>query len=238
MAYISTDCGFAFFAAPATGSSAVLNALQEAKIGEYWPRADIIEDGRRIVRKKHSTLDDLKAANLDGRIEGLLKVVGTRNIFSFFVAKYLRNKTTRLDNVENEKSWIHRLPEAERIPYIARLRRQSLMSFEEVLRHRFRNQKRGWGNARFYKGMDVFLHQEALAEEFSEFGRRIGLPVAVEIKPYGVTGAMTEHETYKDFYTPELVDLIYDRCGEFFELFPEYSFDGLDRSKVLNPKGV
>ena len=233
MAYISDEHRFAYFAAPATGSSAVIKALADAGIGQYWPEADVIDDDRRVAPVKHTTLPQLKDAALSGRIEGYVRAVGTRNVFSWHVAKFLRNKTKRQRTIRNKKSWVYtELTAFERARYIEHIEGQKDMSFAEYLRSLLDDRSPIDHHAAFHADMDVYLHQERLRKEFNVFARRVGLPPELRVTPFNVTGAMEEDETYRDYYTPELVDLVYEKNAPFFETFPEYSFEGYDPSKA------
>ncbi|MGP1352900.1 MAG: hypothetical protein ACTS1Z_06215 [Parasphingopyxis sp.] len=232
MAFLVSEYNFCFFAAPATGSTAVIVALQEAGIGAFWPAEDIVEDGRRIAPSKHSTLPQLRDAGIAEPVEPAIKVVGVRNMFSWYVAKFLRNRTSRMRNVKNKKSWIYDLPPDERDRYIEKLTRQSEMTFEEFLHDGLDRHDAIDVHEAFHLEMDVYLHQEALAGEFAAFGGAIGLPADIIIKPYNVTGAMPADRTYKDYYTQELVDYLYEKTAPFFARFPEYSFDGYDPARA------
>jgi hypothetical protein len=237
MAYISREFGFAFFAAPATGSSAVIKALQDAGIGEFVPAQDIESDGKLVVSSKHSTLHQLHDAGLAEAIEGLTKVVGVRNLFSWYVAKYLRNTKRRLQSVNNKNSFIHRLPEVDKIAYIERLKRHAAMTFAEFLEEKVGRRQSRDPHGRFQRKMDVYLHQERLDADFRVFAEQAGLPPGIAIKPFGVTGAMEQGKTYRDYYTPQLIDMVYEKDAVFFQRFPEYSFDGLDQHALPRATG-
>lgn len=231
MAYISHEYRLAFFAAPATGSTAVISALKEAGIGELWPAKPIERDGERVVPAKHSTLDQLRAEGLAEPIEGYFKCVGVRNVFPWHVAKYLRNRTSRLRNVNNPNSWIHTLPEPQRQRYIANLQRQAEMSFSEFLHSRLDRQEPFDPQEDFRSDIDLFLHQEALAADFETVKARLGLPAGIALHPANVTGAMKSDESYRDYYDDVLIARVYEMHHPFFERFPEYSFDGLDPAR-------
>lgn len=232
MAYISEEYRFAFFAAPATGSSAVIRALETAGIGEFWPPADIIECDKRVVKKKHSTLGQLRAVGLDAKVDGLLKCVGVRNVFSWYVAKFLRNRTSRMKNVKNKNSWIYRLPAAEREAYIVRLKKHSIMSFSEFVHHKLDRHERLDVYGGHHIGMDVYLHQEEMDMEFATLCSNLRLPSNVKLEHINVTNALKDGQSYRDFYTHDLITLVYDKNRQFFDWFPEYSFEGFDRRRI------
>lgn len=226
MAYVSHEHRFLFLAAPATGSSAVIKALSEGGIGEWYPAEDIRSGDRRITPRKHSTLEELQAGGLLDAVSGYRKAVGVRNVFSWYVAKYLRNRTERLKQVENQNSWINRLPEVERSRYTKNIRRQAAMSFEQFLRHQLQKRSHFDPQSHFHHDIDYYIHQESMDRDFSRLAEDIGLPVR-SVPPFNVTGAMKDGQSYRDFYTAPLVNLVFSKCSLFFERFPEYDFDGL-----------
>lgn len=234
MAYISHEYGFIFFAAPATGSTAVLEALERAGIGEYLPQERVVRDGEMIVRRKHSTLAELEtAALLDEKSAEYLKVVGVRNPFSFHVAKYLRDAGKRLQELEDPSSWINELPAENRKRAEARIRRIAEMSFEEYLRD-FLDRPRGpfAVQAHFLDGMDLFIHQEDLSRDFDRFCDLVGVEAVGTLERVNVTSSPVAGRSYRDHYTPDLIELVEKRNGPSFDLFPEYSFEGYDTSKA------
>lgn len=227
MAFVSHEHRLAFFAAPATGSSAVIRMFLDQGIGEYLPKEDIVEDGKRITPSKHSTIRQLKASGLHRQIQGYFKVVGVRNPFSWYVAVYLRNRTSRMRNVANKRSWIYKLPDEERDRYIERLKEQSEMSFPQFLRGLLGHHHAVSPQAEYHRQMDFFLHQERLAEDFEVVKERTGLPADLEVPLFNVTGAMEEGQDYRDFYTPKLIRYVHKKNRPFFRKFPEYEFEGL-----------
>ena len=60
----------------------------------------------------------LEAGLMTGDLLSYTRILGVRNPFSFHVAKYLRNKTKRLQSISNPNSWINKLPDEERDRYI------------------------------------------------------------------------------------------------------------------------
>jgi len=233
MAFVSHEHKLAFFAAPATGSSAIIRMFLDHGIGEYWPKEDVIEDDKRITPSKHSTIRQLKAGGLVAPIKDYFKFVGVRNPFSWYVAVYLRNRTSRMKNINNKSSWIYTLPEAERDRYIERLRQQFEMTFPEYLRHLLDHHRRVNFQAEYHRKMDFYVHQERLAEDFEVVKRRTGLPAEMSVPLFNVTGAMEEGKDYRDFYTPKLINYVYRKNRPFFIRFPEYEFEGLKAEAVV-----
>jgi hypothetical protein len=233
MAFVSHEHKLVFFAAPGTGSSAVIRMFLNHGIGEMWPKEDLIADGKRVTPSKHSTIRQLNAGGLLAPLKGYFRFAGVRNPFSWYVAIYLRNRTARMRNVANPKSWIYQLPEAERDRYIARLHEQYEMSFAEYLRDLLGRHKAIDLQAEYHRHMHYYMHQERLTEDFELIKERCGLPPEMTVPVFNVTGAMEEGKDYRDFYTPKLIAYVYKKNRPFFRKFPEYEFDGLKAEPTL-----
>lgn len=228
MAYISRDFKFMFLSAPATGSSAIIKALSDNGIGEYYPPADIVADGKRLAPKKHTSVVQLEDQGLLEAVNSYYRFVGIRNPFSWHVAKYLRNRVTRAKQADNPNSWINKLPQADRDRYVRQLKRQLKMTFPEFLESSVAGKDAFEPQADFHVGIDLYIHQERMDEDFERLKRDVGLPAEITVPRFNVTNAMGKDESYKDFYTPDLIALVYKANAPFFERFPEYSFEGLE----------
>jgi hypothetical protein len=101
MAYVSHEYRFLFLSAPATGSSAIIKALQNQSIGSFHPAEDLVQGGNRLAPRKHTSVVQLEEHGLLAGIADYYRFVGVRNPFSWYVAKYLRNKTIRLKQAES-----------------------------------------------------------------------------------------------------------------------------------------
>jgi len=233
MAYISDENEFLFFAAPATGSTAVIEALSKAGIGHYLPSENLVKDGRLLVPRKHSTMRELEDHGLLGvERSAYCKVVGVRNPFSFHVAKYLRNTRQRVKQLENPRSWINRLPSEARDRASRQLRRQAQMTFEQYLHDLLdRLEQPTAVQAHFLEGMDFYIHQEDSSADFDRFCELTGTNAAGKLRRVNVSGLMADGKTYRDFYSSELIDLVYAQNAPSFDRFPEYSFEGFSPSE-------
>ncbi len=233
MPYLSREYRCLFFSAPATGSTAIISALEARGIGEYYPEADIVDGERRLVPRKHGNPAQMQKAGLiTDEIRGYKWFVGVRNPFSFHVAKYLRNRTKRLRSIENPQSWINRLPEEDRRRYIATIKRQSEMNFDQFLRDVFSRYKRPQAiQEAFLDGMSSYVHQESINDDLEEICSSIGLSPPLQAERVNVTNAMPADKTYKDYYSKDLVDMVYKWNAPSFEKFPEYDFDGFHRER-------
>lgn len=227
VAYISKEYKFLYLSAPATGSSAVIRSFESIGIGEYYPAADIVEGGKRVAPRKHTSVRQMEESGLLAPVANYFRFVGIRNPFSWHVAKYLRNKVTRTKQAEDPKSWISKLPEDDRKRYVAQLKRQEKMTFEEFIISALGKKEPFAPQADFHIDVDFFLHQERLDEDMNEVKCKLKLPADLSVPKFNVTNAMEKDKTYRDFYDANLVALVYEKNEPFFRKFPEYSFDGL-----------
>ena len=81
--------------------------------------------------------------------------------------------------------------------------------------------------AGYQMGVDVFVHQERLAEDATELFKKLGAKIPGNVEAFNVTGEKMEPDKYREFYTPELIDLVYKMNKPYFDRFPEYSFEGI-----------
>lgn len=232
MAWVSHEHRLVFFAAPATGSTAIIRAFEKAGIGEAYPPETLVKGDRTITRSKHSTVRELKAGGLYSPVAGYFKCVGVRSVYPWFVARYLRNTTKRLKIVRKNRGFVRRMPEADRRRYVEQIKKQAEMTFGEFLHERLDRRKAVHPQKRYHEGMDFFIHQESMDEDFAELVRRAGLPAGLKVPLTNVTGAMDEGRTWRDFYDAELTELVRQKCAPFFRQFPEYGFDGLDAAQA------
>jgi len=235
MPYISHEYQFLFYSAPATGSTAVIDAFQKREIGEYYPLNNIIENDKRVVPRKHATPQQMEEYDLlSDEIQEYFHFVGVRNPFSFHVAKYLRNKTRRMNNLKNPKSWINKLPDKERERYAYRIRKSAKQSFSQYLVTEFKKLSEPKAvQQHFHKGINRFIHQENMNEDLQQVCEILGIEPVVSTEKVNVTNAMKSGETYHDYYDEEAIDLVNKWNAPSFELFPEYSFEGFNSDKVV-----
>ncbi|WP_412507130.1 hypothetical protein [Roseovarius sp. SYSU LYC5161] len=236
MPFLSREHEFLFYSAPATGSTAIIDALFSGIGGEYYPETDIVSGNTRITPRKHATPQQMRDGGLmTPEILDFKTMVGVRNPFSFHVAKYLRNKTKRAQQIQNENSWINKLPKGDRDRYVRRIQSQISMSFSEYLRSEFRRYDQPMAvQAHFLDDgrIDFFIHQENISDDLERILAEIGIAEKVAVAKKNVTGALKNDQTYHDFYDEELKALVYEWNAPSFELFPEYSFEGFDPDKI------
>jgi hypothetical protein len=218
-----------YIAAPATGSSAFLRFVKRNKVGEFVPPRDIVEKGRKVVQRKHSTIGDLRTHGLwEDAFDGYTKAVGIRNPFAWHVATYVRNTTKRKTDVDNPKSFVAGMPWKDRRRFMANLERAENQTFEQYLQQKLNREEPFSPQEKFHEEVDVFLHQENLAAEAAQLMSSIGAPLEGDVPEFNVTStAGRDPDKHKAYYTPELIALVYEKHAPFFKKFPEYSFDGL-----------
>lgn len=189
---------------------------------------DIVKDGIRLVPRKHSTPRQMeKGGLLDDIIKAYYKIVGIRNPFSFHLAKYLRNRTRRLKQIDNKNSWINKLPEKDKLRYVNTIRKQANMSFEQYLRDMFAKYKLPKSvQEEMHTEIDFFIHQESINDDLACLCQKLKIEPRVEAGLVNITNAIPEDKTYRDYYTDELIELVYKWNKPSFERFPEYDFDG------------
>ena len=107
MALVDRKAGLIVTAAPGTGSTALLEALQRQR--------DVVAVPARPVEgvdTKHGTVRQLVEAGALGPDHGLRIVTTTRNPFDFYVAEYERTRTRWVHELRDPTSWVHSVPGA------------------------------------------------------------------------------------------------------------------------------
>ena len=236
MPYVSHEYRFIFFAAPATGSTAVIKGFSDRGIGEYYPLEDLVVDGKRVAPRKHATPNQmLESGLMTGELLDYTRILGIRNPFSFHVAKYLRNKTKRLQSINNPNSWINKLPDEERERYTRNITRQSKMTFGQYLHQQFSKLEEPEAvQSNFHTGIDYFLHQESLSSDVEVISTILGIEPPIQIELVNVTNAMPEKQSYHDYYDEDLIQSVMKWNSPSFELFPEYDFEGFNPEKSVS----
>lgn len=232
-----------YFAAPATGSTAVRKLLVRQEIGDDLLAKNVVVDGKVLIRAEHSTYADAYRVGLiTERMERYLRVCNVRNVFALYVAKYLRYQTKRREQAADENSWINKLPKTERRKQLANIERALNETFEEYLTDFLGDRPAFDPHRAYHRPCHVFLHQEMLADDFAWLVERKPLPIEGGLRRDNVTGAMPEGKTYHDYYSDALRKRVEAQNAPFFARFPEYSFDGMDEEAALarrpNLKGL
>ena len=232
-----------YFSAPATGCTAVEKTLVEREIGDDLLAKNLVMDGKVLLRAKHSTYADIYRFGLvTERMERYLRVCNVRNVFALYVAKYLRYQTKRKQQAENPRSWINKLPREARLRELENIERALNGTFEEYLTEFLGDRPPFDPHRAYHRPCHVFLHQETLSRDFAWLCEALGLPIEDELRVRNVTGAMPEGKTFRDYYTDALRRRVEEQNAPFFERFPEYSFEKIDkkmaRSRRPNIKGL
>ncbi len=200
MAILCRELGLLFVLTPATGSTAVGQLLIERFGGEWLPAAN-----RPEIRKKHSTLGELRAAGLvdDALRRRLLVVTCVRNPYDRLVSIYAKRRGAPADRVADPDSWLYGpkgLGRAADVEWIAR------HDFRQWIRRRF---VRNWllrtllGRSRsvydrFVDGVDVVMRYERLQADFEAVILRLG-GTPCEIPRINVSAARAAR-SYRDEY--------------------------------------
>jgi hypothetical protein len=236
MAYVWREHKLIFFAAPATGSTAFIDFLRRRGLGESLPAENIDRRGKRLVSKKHSTLETLREHGLwEDEFDGYVKAVGVRNPFAWHVATYNRLRTKRAERAEKKANPWARAPKKMLNERLLKIETAKNQTFETYLRERLEEKRPRELQNQYHVEIDFYIHQERLADDAAKLFERIGAPQTDRVGEVNVTGKSIDLEGYKAFYTPELIALVYTQHKPFFERFPEYSFEGLDASRIASP---
>jgi hypothetical protein len=218
----SDTFNYLFLFAPGTGSTAVGAALREHCEGAWLP------DDDRANSFKHATLDELLEAGLlsPRAIAGYYKIVGIRNPFDWYVADYVRwrekwpqvyetgyRRNPDRDEARRTYGWLHarasrrRMRLARKIPFA-----------DWVARELDPSNPRDF-QGKFHRDVQFFLRQEFMDEDFERLKRELGLPGAARVSVVNRTEQRDTGVHYRDYYTPDLVDLVYQTYRPFFERF-------------------
>lgn len=218
----SDTFNYLFLFAPGTGSTAVGVALREHCAGSWLP------DDDRANTFKHSTLGELVKAGLLTReqIAGYYKIVGVRNPFDWYVADYVRWREKwpqmyaekYLDNPDRHEArqtygWLH----GRRSRRGMRLARKR--PFAEWLRKQLDPGRPRELQEKFHQDIQFFLRQEHMDEDFEKLKRELGLPAQARVSVVNRTEQRDPDLHYRDYYTPDLADLVYQAYRPSFDRF-------------------
>lgn len=213
MAWISERYKFLFVMSPRTGCTSIAYGiiaphLQACRV----PWKDILDEkGKTLVDSKHSTLPDLLRYGLlaEDKVGTLFKFCAVRNPFDSLVSLYMKNRTTYAELVDDEKSFLHRKPQA-----LADVRRASDLDFSEWVKERFtrrptldRSRRAEQGPARpqhmyerYLEGMDHVMRFERLRDDLDEVLQKLGAPTGIEMPNINPT---PREKDYRSYYTDD-----------------------------------
>lgn len=227
MAIISRELRLLFVLAPHTGSTAIADLLRADLGGEWLPPEEIRgEDGRVLVRRKHTTVAELFRGGVLTREEraGLLVFSAVRNPFDTLVSVYLKHSVKDQVLLERPDSWVHGHQRK-----LANLEYCRDHTFHEWIEHMYaprwldrlrrRSRKPRW---LYDRDVDVVMRYERLQEDFDAVLRRAGVTNHHEIPQLNVT-AVRGARDYREFYAPRSRKLVEEAYTDFLRRY-DYAY--------------
>ncbi len=217
MAIICREKRLLFILAPHTASTAIGVLLRDELGGEWLPPEEVRDaNGRITVKRKHTTLRELLAANLLSADEraGLITFSAVRNPFDTLVSLYLKHSVKDQVLLEKPDAWIHgRERKLDNLDFCRD------HTFAEWIEHvhaprwqdRFRGRAARLARWPYDKGIDEIMRYEHLQDGFDAVLRKAGIAEHHEIPKENVT-AVRAGRDYRDFYsarTRRLVEVAY-----------------------------
>jgi hypothetical protein len=171
MALVCDELKFIYFLAPGTGSSSLYQYFIDNFQVERLPDSDeniMSEDGKIVVKSKHSTFKELKEHNLlnSDRLE-YLRITGTRNPYDYFYAEWYRSRTRFSKLLSDESSWIYRTPKGRK--RIAEIVDSIILDFPDWLEKRLDTKYKSGQTAvlhpQYIHQADAFIRMENMNED-------------------------------------------------------------------------
>jgi len=166
---------------PRTGSTAVGTVMLDCLDGRYLPEEDIVgDDGRFIVPRKHTTLDQLiRHGILDGlNLDDIRIFTTVRNHFDSLYSIYVKKRDKYQYLLKDRDSWVYRVPGyADDMLYCKE------HDFDEWIQRRFGVSRirrlLGQGKRNMYgkytANADYVMRMETLQEDFDKVLRDSGI---------------------------------------------------------------
>jgi hypothetical protein len=224
MAVICREHRLLFIAVPHTGSTAISDLLIREMGGEWIPPEDFTAPDGTLVRRKHTTLQQLLAGGVISAEERarLFVISAVRNPFDTLVSTYVRNREHNQPLRDKADSFIHK----------RRRKRDDLdycldHTFDEWIDHSFGprliDRVTGRGvkvrrKAPFQEGVDFVMRYEHLQEDFDEALRRAGVDRRLVIPTRNVTTERTERD-YRTWYSGRSRKLVQKAFAEQLRRF-------------------
>lgn len=140
MAIVCDDLKLIYFLAPGTGSSAVSQFFIDNFNGQKVPDSEnniFSEDGKFLMRGKHSTYDQLVKNNLlNSEQKKYLRVTGIRNPFDYYYGEWYRSRNRFSKMLADQSSWIYKSEDGH--TKIKDIVNSLTMDFSEWLEHKFK----------------------------------------------------------------------------------------------------
>ncbi|MEM7758249.1 MAG: hypothetical protein AAGF83_00100 [Cyanobacteria bacterium P01_G01_bin.67] len=194
MALVCDELKFIYFLAPGTGSSALYKYFQDNFDVKKIPDSDeniVAEDGKVVVRSKHSTLAELKENNLlNSEQLNYLKITGTRNPYDYFYAEWYRSRTRFSKLLADESSWVYRTPKGKK--RIAEIVDSIILEFpdwiEKRLKNRYESKQKAMLHPEYVYHSDAFIRMENMNEDIHNILlNHCGVDKKIEVPKKNVT---------------------------------------------------
>ena len=95
-------------AAPGTGSTSLIDAVDRIEGSRVVPAADVVISGMTVVDQKHGTVAELVAADLFDPPPGTRIVTTVRNPFDFWSSEWERTRRRWVRELRDRDSWVYR----------------------------------------------------------------------------------------------------------------------------------
>lgn len=227
MALVCDELKFIYFLAPGTGSSSLYQYFLDNFKVERVPDSDenvISEDGKTVIKSKHSTFMELKENNLltPERLE-YLRITGTRNPYDYFYAEWYRSRTRFSKLLTDENSWVYRTPKGRK--RIAEIVDSILLEFPEWLEkrlgHKYEQQKKAWLHPEYIHQADAFIRMENMEHDIRDILlKHCNIDKKITVPKKNVTD---RNRCYWQHYTASARDIVSTVFKPYINKF-DYSF--------------
>jgi|GEM_PF-2637799 len=171
MALVCDELRFIYFLAPGTGSSSLYQYFLDNFDIKRIPDSDnniTLEDGKKVVKSKHSTFAELRDNNLlNSEQLQYLKITGTRNPYDYFYAEWYRSRTRFSKLLADESSWIYHTPNGKQ--RIAEIVDAIILDFpewlEKRLKTRYNSKQKTMLHPQYVHHADAFIRMENMNED-------------------------------------------------------------------------
>lgn len=219
MAVISNEFGYLYVLAPRTACTSISVELVRHFAGEWIPKRDMkSSDGRLVVPRKHSSLDQLLNHGLITASERKSKLVFTavRNPFDSLVSLWHKQATAYQPLLDDPESFIHHQSGFKQDVLYA-----GSHSFPDWVRYRFEDRRHDGPKhlyGRFIRGADLIMKYESLQQDFDQVLSTVGasdeghrIPVVNK-----TSGRAADYRAYYDDYSRDLIAEIFAKDLEHF----------------------
>ena len=227
MALLVRDHSLLFIMAPHTGCTSIGKALRRKLDAEWLPRKAVLDDsGKIVVRRKHSTLEELMANGVLTEEEraALTVAVGVRNPFDEQVSLWMQRHRSRRPRLrEDRRRQIRgislRPPQLDEVDFETWLRRRYVGRPWSKLLGREPHRPEDWT-----PGADTIIRFERIRDDFAAMLRDAGVEREIRL-PHRNKTKPREKRPYQEFYTPTGRAIVEDVFADRLERWG-YAFEG------------